>query len=79
MKGIHQEDTLNQDLITELRKEFRMVHDDFYMVLTDTDMKIKVGMALSAHSIRQKEVLLLLCHSHIHSGLPEIILPHPID
>lgn len=43
MKGIHQEDTVNQDLITELRKELRMVHDDFYMVLTDTDMKIKVG------------------------------------
>lgn len=42
MKGIHQEDTVNQDLITELRKEFRMVHDDFYMVLTDTDTKIKV-------------------------------------
>lgn len=43
MKGIHQEDTVNQDLITQLRKEFRMVHDDFYMVLTDADMKIKVG------------------------------------
>lgn len=43
MKGIHQEDTVNQDLITELRKEFGMVHDDFYMVLTDTDMKVKVG------------------------------------
>lgn len=43
MKGIHQEDTVNQDLITELRKEFGMVHDDFYMVLTDTDMKTKVG------------------------------------
>lgn len=42
MKGIHHEDTVNQDLITELRKEFRMVHDDFYMVLTDTDTKIKV-------------------------------------
>uniref|UniRef100_H3D1X6 Coiled-coil domain-containing protein 80 n=1 Tax=Tetraodon nigroviridis TaxID=99883 RepID=H3D1X6_TETNG len=41
MKGIHQEDTVNQDLITELRKEFGMVHDDFYMVLTDTDMKTK--------------------------------------
>lgn len=43
MKGIHQEDTVIQDLITELRKEFGMVHDDFYMVLTDADMKIKVG------------------------------------
>lgn len=42
MKGIHQEDTVNQDLITELRNEFGMVHDDFYMVLTDTDMKTKV-------------------------------------
>lgn len=43
MQSIHQEDTVNQDLITELRKEFGMVHDDFYMVLTDTDMKVKVG------------------------------------
>lgn len=41
MKGIDQEDTVNQDLITELRKEFTMVHDDFYMVLADTDTKIK--------------------------------------
>lgn len=56
MKGIHQEDTLNQDLITELRKEFRMVHDDFYMVLTDTDIKIKVGMTSSAHSQNKKAV-----------------------
>lgn len=53
MKGIHQEDTLNQDLITELRKEFAMVHDDFYMVLTDTDTKIKVGTTSSAHSQKQ--------------------------
>lgn len=34
---------VNQDLITELRKEFSMTHDDFYMVLTDTDMRVKVG------------------------------------
>lgn len=34
---------MNQDLITELRKEFSMTHDDFYMVLTDTDMRVKVG------------------------------------
>lgn len=68
MKGIHQEDTLNQDLITELRKEFRMVHDDFYMVLTDTDIKIKVGTTSSAHSQNKKEAS-LLCDSHSHTSL----------
>lgn len=41
MKGLRQEDLVNQDLITELRKEFSMTHDDFYMVLTDTDMRVK--------------------------------------
>nr|XP_020442620.1 coiled-coil domain-containing protein 80 [Monopterus albus] len=41
MKGLRQEDLVNQDLITELRKEFGMTHDDFYMVLADTDMRIK--------------------------------------
>ncbi|XP_061735645.1 coiled-coil domain-containing protein 80 [Nerophis ophidion] len=41
MKGLRQEDLVNQDLITELRKEFSMIHDDFNMVLTDTDMRVK--------------------------------------
>uniref|UniRef100_A0A3B4UJE3 Coiled-coil domain-containing protein 80 n=1 Tax=Seriola dumerili TaxID=41447 RepID=A0A3B4UJE3_SERDU len=41
MKGLRQEDLVNQDLITELRKEFSMTHDDFYMILTDTDMRVK--------------------------------------
>ncbi|XP_018552829.1 coiled-coil domain-containing protein 80 [Lates calcarifer] len=41
MKGLRQEDLVNQDLITELRKEFSMTHNDFYMVLTDTDMRVK--------------------------------------
>ncbi|XP_070831988.1 coiled-coil domain-containing protein 80 isoform X2 [Chaetodon trifascialis] len=41
MKGLRQEDLVNQDLITELRKEFSMMHDDFYMVLTDIDIRVK--------------------------------------
>ncbi|XP_074513796.1 coiled-coil domain-containing protein 80 [Sebastes fasciatus] len=41
MKGLRQEDLVNQDLITELRKDFSMTHDDFYMVLTDADMRVK--------------------------------------
>ncbi|XP_054471504.1 coiled-coil domain-containing protein 80 [Anoplopoma fimbria] len=41
MKGLRQEDLVNQDLITELRKEFGMTHDDFYMVLSDADMRVK--------------------------------------
>uniref|UniRef100_A0A668AXX6 Coiled-coil domain-containing protein 80 n=1 Tax=Myripristis murdjan TaxID=586833 RepID=A0A668AXX6_9TELE len=41
MKGLRQEDLVNQELITDLRKEFGMTHNDFYMVLTDTDMRVK--------------------------------------
>ncbi|KAM9803000.1 coiled-coil domain-containing protein 80 [Syngnathus typhle] len=41
MKGLRQEDLVNQDLITELRKEFSMIYDDFHMVLTDTDMRVQ--------------------------------------
>ncbi|KAK5889873.1 hypothetical protein CesoFtcFv8_013450 [Champsocephalus esox] len=41
MKGLRQEDLVNQDLITELRKEFSMTYNDFYMVLTDGDMRVK--------------------------------------
>ncbi|KAI2660748.1 Coiled-coil domain-containing protein 80 [Labeo rohita] len=41
MKGLKQEDLENQDLITELRKEYGMTYSDFYMVLTDLDMKAK--------------------------------------
>ena len=46
MKGLRQEDMVNQELITELRKEFSMTHDDFYMVLTDTDKRVKVGASV---------------------------------
>ncbi|KAF4086916.1 hypothetical protein AMELA_G00089810 [Ameiurus melas] len=41
MKGLQQEDLENQELIKDLRKEFRMTYNDFYMVLTDMDMKWK--------------------------------------
>lgn len=42
MKGLRQEDLVNQELITELRKEFGMTYNDFHMVLTDFDMRVKV-------------------------------------
>ena len=57
MKGLRQEDLVNQDLITELRKEFSMTYEDFYMVLTDTDIRVKVR---TCRLIRQK--ILLLAH-----------------
>ncbi|XP_055008925.1 coiled-coil domain-containing protein 80 isoform X2 [Boleophthalmus pectinirostris] len=41
MKGLRQEDLVNQELITELRREFSMMYEDFYMILTDTDMRVK--------------------------------------
>lgn len=33
---------INQELITAFRKELGMVYNDFFMVLTDFDMKVKV-------------------------------------
>lgn len=42
MKVLRQQDLVNQELITDLRKEFRMTYDEFYMALTDMDMKWKV-------------------------------------
>ncbi|XP_051998192.1 coiled-coil domain-containing protein 80 [Xyrauchen texanus] len=41
MKGLRQEDLENHNLITELRKEYGMTYNDFFMVLTDLDMKGK--------------------------------------
>ncbi|XP_056145426.1 LOW QUALITY PROTEIN: coiled-coil domain-containing protein 80 [Lampris incognitus] len=41
MKGLRQEDLVNQELISELRREFSMTGEDFSMVLTDTDMRVK--------------------------------------
>uniref|UniRef100_A0A8C9FGV1 Coiled-coil domain-containing protein 80 n=1 Tax=Pavo cristatus TaxID=9049 RepID=A0A8C9FGV1_PAVCR len=41
MKVIEDEDLVDQQLIGELRKEYGMTYNDFFMVLTDTDMKVK--------------------------------------
>ncbi|XP_028992361.1 coiled-coil domain-containing protein 80 [Betta splendens] len=41
MKGLREEDLVNQALITELRKDYGMTYEDFYMVLTDIDMRVK--------------------------------------
>lgn len=41
MKVIGDDDLLDHELITELRKEYGMTYNDFFMVLTDLDMKVK--------------------------------------
>ncbi|KAE8622972.1 hypothetical protein XENTR_v10005445 [Xenopus tropicalis] len=41
MKVIGEDDLLDVDLITELRKEYGMTYNDFFMVLTDLDMRVK--------------------------------------
>lgn len=43
MKVIEDEDLVDQNLINELRREYGMTYNDFFMVLTDSDMKAKVG------------------------------------
>ncbi|XP_026579356.1 coiled-coil domain-containing protein 80 [Pseudonaja textilis] len=39
MKVIEDEDLVDQNLINELRREYGMTYNDFFMVLTDSDMK----------------------------------------
>ncbi|XP_042315336.1 coiled-coil domain-containing protein 80 [Sceloporus undulatus] len=41
MKVIEDEDLMDQNLISELRREYGMTYNDFFMVLTDTDMRAK--------------------------------------
>lgn len=41
LKGVPKEDLTNQTLIKALRKELGMTFNDYYMVLTDFDMKVK--------------------------------------
>ncbi|XP_073708325.1 coiled-coil domain-containing protein 80 [Garra rufa] len=41
LRGLPNSDLINQDLIAAFRKHFGMIHNDFNMVLTDVDMKVK--------------------------------------
>ncbi|KAM4046654.1 coiled-coil domain-containing protein 80 [Anomaloglossus baeobatrachus] len=41
MKVIGDDDLLDRELIIELRKEYGMTYNDFFMVLTDLDMRVK--------------------------------------
>lgn len=42
LRGLPDTDLINQDLIAAFRKHFGMIYNDFNMVLTDFDMKVKV-------------------------------------
>ncbi|XP_006905524.1 coiled-coil domain-containing protein 80 [Pteropus alecto] len=41
MRVVDDEDLVDQQLISELRKEYGMTYDDFFMVLTDVDLRVK--------------------------------------
>ncbi|XP_062384518.1 coiled-coil domain-containing protein 80 [Sardina pilchardus] len=41
MGGFQDDDLVNHDLIMAFRKELGMTHEDFYMVLTDFEIKVK--------------------------------------
>lgn len=42
MHVVDDEDLVDQHLISELRKEYGMTYNDFFMVLTDVDLRVKV-------------------------------------
>lgn len=42
MQVVDDEDLVDQHLISELRREYGMTYDDFFMVLTDVDLRVKV-------------------------------------
>ncbi|PNI53881.1 CCDC80 isoform 4, partial [Pan troglodytes] len=41
MRVVDDEDLVDQRLISELRKEYGMTYNDFFMVLTDVDLRVK--------------------------------------
>ncbi|KAM8771038.1 coiled-coil domain-containing protein 80 [Rhynchonycteris naso] len=41
MQVVDNEDLVDQHLISELRREYGMTYDDFFMVLTDVDLRVK--------------------------------------
>ncbi|KAM5281827.1 coiled-coil domain-containing protein 80 [Ctenodactylus gundi] len=41
MRVVDDEDLVDQHLISELRKEYGMTYSDFFMVLTDVDLRVK--------------------------------------
>lgn len=42
MRVVDDEDLVDQHLISDLRKEYGMTYNDFFMVLTDVDLRVKV-------------------------------------
>ena len=49
LKGVPQDDLTNQELIRALRTDLGLTFNDFYMVLTDYDMRAKVSGHLGSH------------------------------
>lgn len=48
MRGMQDDDLVNHDLILAFRNELGMTHDDFYMVLTDFEIKVKVSASFAS-------------------------------
>lgn len=46
MRVVDDEDLVDQHLIGELRKEYGMTYNDFFMVLTDVDLRVKVQVSV---------------------------------
>lgn len=46
MRVVDDEDLVDQHLISELRKEYGMTYNDFFMVLTDVDLRVKVWVSV---------------------------------
>ena len=46
MRVVDDEDLVDQHLIGELRKEYGMTYNDFFMVLTDVDLRVKVRVSV---------------------------------
>lgn len=51
MRVVDDEDLVDQHLISELRKEYGMTYNDFFMVLTDVDLRVKVQVPVLNASV----------------------------
>lgn len=51
MRVVDDEDLVDQHLIGELRKEYGMTYNDFFMVLTDVDLRVKVWVSVLGDTV----------------------------
>jgi hypothetical protein len=69
MRVVDDEDLVDQHLISELRKEYGMTYNEFFMVLTDVDLRVKVqGLVMDDEMRFPRIATMISCFGSISSS-----------